>query len=78
MEAAQVQKNEMQENNVSEEAKPGDFKKRKREEQKLNAGNRAAWNTLFMRADTVAEAIASHFGISKSQLLDKEAAGLYN
>lgn len=31
---------------------------------KASAGNRAAWNTLFMRADTVAEAIASHYGVS--------------
>ena len=28
-----------------------------------------------MRADTVAEAVAAHYNISKSQLLDKEAAG---
>lgn len=29
-----------------------------------------------MRADTVAEAIAAHYGVSKAQLLDREAADL--
>ena len=29
-----------------------------------------------MRADTVAEAIAAHYGVTKAQLLDKDAAGL--
>lgn len=51
------------------------FQQHKAERQKANASNRVAWNTLFMRADTVAEAVAAHYGISKSQLLDKEAAG---
>ncbi len=29
------------------------------------AGNRATWNSLFMRQDTVAEAIAAHYGVTK-------------
>ena len=57
------------------DVKPSNFKKQKEGLQKASAGNRAAWNTLFMRPDTVAEAVAAHYGISKSQLLDKEAAG---
>jgi multiple RNA-binding domain-containing protein 1 len=31
---------------------------------------------LFMRQDTVAEAIAAHFGVSKSELLDRDTADL--
>lgn len=52
------------------------FKAKREAERKADAGNRAAWNTLFMRADTVAEAIAAHFGVSKSELLDRDAVDL--
>lgn len=45
-------------------------------QRKADAGNRSAWNTLFMRPDTVAEAIAAHFGISKMELLDPAASDL--
>ena len=64
------------------EEKPGDgkrvqgYKGEKEAKQRRQAGNRAAWNTLFMRADTVAEAIAAHLGMPKAQLLDREAADL--
>jgi hypothetical protein len=34
------------------------------------------WNTLFLRQDTVAEAIAAHYGITKAQLLDRDAEDL--
>ena len=34
------------------------------------------WNTLFLRADTVAEAVAAHYGITKAQLLDRDATDL--
>ena len=38
---------------------------------KADAGtNRAAWNTLFMRQDTVAAAIAAKYGVSKADLLE--------
>lgn len=52
------------------------FKEGRELERKAQAGNRAAWNSLFMRPDTVAEAIAAHYGISKAQLLSREAADL--
>ena len=52
------------------------FKESREAERKSQAGNRVAWNTLFMRSDTVAEAVAAHYGISKSQLLSKDAADL--
>ena len=52
------------------------FKEARESERRAQAGNRAAWNSLFMRPDTVAEAVAAHYGISKAQLLSKEAADL--
>ncbi|GFR48899.1 hypothetical protein Agub_g10847 [Astrephomene gubernaculifera] len=50
------------------------FKAQREAQRKADAGNRAAWNTLFMRADTVADAVAAHFGLSKAQLLDPTSA----
>jgi len=52
------------------------YKQEKEEDRKSQAGNRATWNSLFMRQDTVAEAIAAHFGVSKSELLDRDTADL--
>ena len=52
------------------------FKAQRDAQRKADAGNRAAWNSLFMRADTVAEAVAAHYGVTKAQLLDREAADL--
>ncbi|PRW58148.1 Multiple RNA-binding domain-containing 1 [Chlorella sorokiniana] len=52
------------------------YKEKKEAELKAGAGNRSAWNTLFMRADTVAEAVAAHFGVSKSELLDRESGDM--
>lgn len=49
------------------------YKRKKEAELKASAGNRAAWNSLFMRADTVAEAVAAHYGVSKAELLDPQA-----
>ena len=36
-------------------------------------GGSKAWNSLFMRQDTVAAAVAAHFGVSKSDLLSRDA-----
>ncbi|KAH6776205.1 nucleotide/nucleic acid binding protein [Perilla frutescens var. hirtella] len=38
------------------------------------AGNTMAWNSLYMRQDTVAENIARKFGVSKSEILDRESS----
>ncbi|KAI8464255.1 MAG: hypothetical protein J3K34DRAFT_380531 [Monoraphidium minutum] len=54
----------------------GGFKAQRDAKRKADAGNRAAWNSLFMRTDTVAEAVAAHYGVTKGQLLDREAADL--
>ncbi|KAL3616640.1 hypothetical protein CASFOL_039034 [Castilleja foliolosa] len=40
------------------------------------SGNTRAWNTLFMRPDTIVENIARKFGVSKSELLDRESNDL--
>ncbi len=59
----------------SKQAAGKGFKAAKEADWKASAGNRAAWNTLFMRPDTVAAAIAEHYGVSRAELLDREASG---
>jgi len=49
------------------------YKRQKEADLKASAGNTVAWNSLFMRADTVAEAVAAHYGVTKSDLLDPTA-----
>jgi hypothetical protein len=55
---------------------PAGYKADRDAQRKRDAGNRSAWSTLFMRADTVAAAVAAHYGVSKSQLLDASAEDL--
>ncbi|GAX79039.1 hypothetical protein CEUSTIGMA_g6479.t1 [Chlamydomonas eustigma] len=52
------------------------FRAERQAQKKADAGNRSAWNSLFMRADTVAEAVAAYYGVSKSELLDRTASDL--
>ncbi|XWS19950.1 hypothetical protein CRYUN_Cryun31cG0059500 [Craigia yunnanensis] len=54
------------------------FKQKREEERKASeaSGDTRAWNSLFMRPDTVAENIARKYGVSKSELLDREADDL--
>ncbi|XP_054798328.1 uncharacterized protein LOC129303204 isoform X2 [Prosopis cineraria] len=54
------------------------FKKQREEERKAAeaSGDTRAWNSLFMRSDTVVENIARKYGVSKSDLLDQEADDL--
>ncbi|XP_051125398.1 multiple RNA-binding domain-containing protein 1 [Andrographis paniculata] len=54
------------------------FKQQKEAERKASeaTGNSRAWNSLFMRPDTVVENIARKFGVSKSELLDRESDDL--
>uniref|UniRef100_A0A7N0VBX2 RRM domain-containing protein n=1 Tax=Kalanchoe fedtschenkoi TaxID=63787 RepID=A0A7N0VBX2_KALFE len=51
------------------------FKEKREEERKASeaSGNTKAWNTFFMRPDTVIENIARRFGVSKSAILDPES-----
>ncbi|KAK1304495.1 Polyadenylate-binding protein RBP47C' [Acorus calamus] len=53
--------------------------KQQREEQRRASelgGDTRAWNSLFMRPDTVVDNIARIFGVSKSDVLDPEAKDL--
>ncbi|KDP32677.1 hypothetical protein JCGZ_13675 [Jatropha curcas] len=54
------------------------LKQRREEERKAAeaSGDTKAWNSLFMRPDTVVENIARRMGVSKSDLLDREADDL--
>ncbi|XP_052209349.1 uncharacterized protein LOC127812867 [Diospyros lotus] len=54
------------------------FKQRREDEKKASeaSGNTRAWNSLFMRPDTVVENVARKFGTSKSDFLDREADDL--
>ncbi|KAK8608225.1 hypothetical protein V6N13_023654 [Hibiscus sabdariffa] len=54
------------------------FKQKRDEERKASeaSGDTRAWNSLFMRPDTVVENIARKYGVSKSELLDREADDL--
>ncbi|KAL2930769.1 Multiple RNA-binding domain-containing protein 1 [Bienertia sinuspersici] len=64
--------------NFGNEGKSKTFKERRMEDKKASeaAGNTQAWNSLFMRSDTVVENIARKYGISKSDFLDREADDL--
>ncbi|KAH7293538.1 hypothetical protein KP509_28G030000 [Ceratopteris richardii] len=66
---------------LGNKAKPlgsNQFKQEKEAQRKAAEanGNTQAWNSLFMRSDTVAENIARKFGMSKSELLNPEAEDL--
>ncbi|XP_077244389.1 nucleotide/nucleic acid binding protein [Tasmannia lanceolata] len=54
------------------------LKQQKEEQRKASeaSGDTRAWNSLFMRLDTVVENIARKYGVSKSDLLDREADDL--
>ena len=47
------------------------YKKRQDAKRKANDSS-FNWNTLFMRSDTVADAMATSYGVDKSDILDKE------
>ncbi|XP_010434383.1 PREDICTED: multiple RNA-binding domain-containing protein 1 isoform X3 [Camelina sativa] len=54
---------------------PKTFKQKREEQRKASeaGGNTKAWNSLFMRPDTILENIVRVYGVSKSELLDREA-----
>ncbi|TKY65528.1 Multiple RNA-binding domain-containing protein 1 [Spatholobus suberectus] len=63
------------ENNILKVQNSKTFKQRRVEERKSAeaSGDTRAWNSLFMRPDTVVENIGRKYGISKSDLLDQKA-----
>ncbi|XP_059656876.1 multiple RNA-binding domain-containing protein 1 isoform X2 [Cornus florida] len=78
MPAKQKSAPEKQEINFSVNQSSKTLKQQREEEKKKSeaSGNTQAWNSLFMRPDTVVENIARKFGVSKSDLLDREADDL--
>ncbi|CAA0824296.1 Unknown protein [Striga hermonthica] len=74
MPAKQKKLPDMPETNISSKT----FKQQRDAERKASeaTGNTRSWNTLFMRPDTVVENIARKFGVSKSELLDRESDDL--
>ncbi|KAI4370303.1 hypothetical protein MLD38_018667 [Melastoma candidum] len=68
-----VQKNSSNKLNPSAATEvPQTFKQKREDERKAAeaSGDTAAWNTLFMRPDTVVETIARKYGLSKSEFWD--------
>ncbi|KAI5432708.1 hypothetical protein KIW84_020129 [Lathyrus oleraceus] len=67
-----------EENNVSKDQGTKTLKQRREEERKAAeaSGDTRAWNSLFMRPDTIVENVARKYGVSKSDLLDREADDL--
>ncbi|KAK7858288.1 multiple rna-binding domain-containing protein 1, partial [Quercus suber] len=63
---------------VSVAQTPKNFKQKREEERKASeaSGDTRAWNSFFMHSDTVVENIARKYGVSKSELLDREADDL--
>ncbi|KAF5944668.1 hypothetical protein HYC85_018745 [Camellia sinensis] len=78
MPAKQKNNSEKQEINASANVSSKTLKQRREDERKASeaSGNTQAWNSLFMRPDTVVENIARKFGVSKTDLLDREADDL--
>ncbi|KAJ0239290.1 Nucleotide/nucleic acid binding protein [Hirschfeldia incana] len=54
---------------------PKTFKRKKEEQRKASeaGGNTKAWNSLFMRQDTILDNTVRMYGVSKSELLDRES-----
>jgi len=53
----------------------GSYKKHAERKRKAQSGAAFNWNTLFLRSDAVAGAMATDYGVSKSEILDAEADG---
>ncbi|TKY56107.1 RNA-binding protein 19 [Spatholobus suberectus] len=66
------------ENNVLKDQSSKTLKQQREEKRKAveASGDTRAWNSLFMRPDTVVENIARKYGVNKSDLLDREADDL--
>ncbi|KAB1210487.1 Multiple RNA-binding domain-containing protein 1 [Morella rubra] len=78
MPAKQKKSSEQQESDVSASQTSKTLKQKRVEQRKAAevSGDTRAWNSLFMRPDTVVENIARKYGVSKSDILDREADDL--
>ncbi|KAI9175861.1 Multiple RNA-binding domain-containing protein 1 [Blastocladiella emersonii ATCC 22665] len=52
------------------------FKTKRAAQLKATAGKDFNWNSLFMASDAVADAMAARLGVSKAQILDREASDM--
>ncbi|EKX44674.1 hypothetical protein GUITHDRAFT_109452 [Guillardia theta CCMP2712] len=72
---AKQRRKEEEEQKKLEAGKDGSsYKAKKKEQQKKTSASSHNWNMLFMRSDTVAEAIANKHQMDKAQLLDHESS----
>lgn len=55
---------------------PGSFQSKKIQEQKAHAQQDFNWNTLFIRSDTVLDAISAKLGVAKSAIMDVQSDNL--
>lgn len=62
--------------NDSRKGGTSSFKREKEERDKERAKDRRTWNSLFMRQDTVAEALAERLGVRKADILSPENSEL--
>ncbi|XP_059446252.1 multiple RNA-binding domain-containing protein 1 [Corylus avellana] len=78
MPAKQKKSSDQQETDVSASQTSKSFKQKREEERKASeaGGDTRAWNSLYMRPDTVVENISRKYGVSKGDLLDREADDL--
>ncbi|CAD6262345.1 unnamed protein product [Miscanthus lutarioriparius] len=76
--AAKPQNNNKLESNHETVVEKMSLKQKRLEQKKASeiSGDTRAWNSFYMRQDTVVENIARKNGISKSELLDREADDL--
>eukprot|EP00727_Mastigamoeba_balamuthi_P005684 m51a1_g1735 hypothetical protein (754) ;mRNA; r:161398-164064 len=58
------------------EAKKGSFKQKREAEQRSKAQSSFNWNSLFLRQDTVAAAMAGKLKVSKGELLEHDSSNL--
>lgn len=68
-------KNEHNSGVVGIEDGKSSYKKEQAAKKKARAGDSYNWNTLFIRQDTVADAMADKYGVSKGDVLNIESSG---
>ncbi|XP_074269946.1 multiple RNA-binding domain-containing protein 1-like isoform X2 [Silene latifolia] len=78
IEPAKEKESSQSQDSVISQNKPKTLKRRREEEKKISEadGNTRAWNSLYMRPDTIVENMVRKYKISKSELLDREADDL--
>lgn len=64
---------EPKESQTTAGARPARHKDKVAASRKANANDKRAWNSLFVRSDTVASATASSLNVDKSALFDADA-----